>query len=165
MASAQLIQWSETRRIGIPELDEQHQAMVTMLNELHLAIVGKKGREMSGLILDRLDEYPDRHFSREEELMQQLRYSGLDTHREEHEDFMRQVANLRDRLEEGGTKITFELLHFLKAWLSQHIHESDRRFGAYIATADHAGSKAAPTAGARPVQEPPRGWWQSWMES
>ena len=163
MASAQLIQWSEARRIGIPELDEQHQAMVAMLNELHLAIVAKSGRETSGLILDRLEEYPARHFSREEHLMQRACYSGFDTHREEHEDFMRQVANLRDRLDEGGSKITFELLHFLKAWLAQHIHESDRRFGAFIATTDHVRSRTGHTMDPRSLPEPPRGWWQSWM--
>lgn len=165
MASAQLIQWSDKRCIGVPELDEQHRAVVNMLNDLHLAIVGRNGREISSQILDRLDEYPARHFSREEDLMQRARYSGFETHREEHEDFMRHVADLRDRIEAGGSKITFELLHFLKAWLAQHIHESDRRFGAFVVTTDHVRSPAGRSGESGSPAEPPRGWWQSWMES
>jgi len=163
MASAELIQWSDKRRIGIPELDEQHQAMVSMLNELHLAIIGRNARETSRTILERLAEYPARHFPREEDLMQRVGYSGLDAHREQHEELARQVIDLRERLDAGGNKLTFELLHFLKTWLAQHIHESDRRFGAFIATTEQFQSHTGHPGHGNSRTEQNRGWWQSIM--
>jgi hemerythrin len=46
------------------------------------------------------------------------------------------------------------LLHFLKVWLSKHITESDKRFGAFAL--DHG--VAAPAAAA-PKSRP---WWKFW---
>ncbi len=132
MATAQLLQWSESLNIGIREIDEQHKALIAMVNELHQAIVARNAKDTAREILDRLAEYPGTYFRDEEGLMQRSGYSALDTHRQQHEDLIRRVSELRDQFDTGNSKITFELMFILKTWLSRHVNESDRRFGAYL---------------------------------
>lgn len=62
--------------------------------------------------------------------MQLSGYSALDTHRQQHEDLIRRVGELRDRFGTGNSKITFAVMFVLKARLARHGIESDRRFGA-----------------------------------
>lgn len=132
MATAQPIQWTEKLRVGIREIDEPHQAMIAMVNELHQAIVARNAKDTAREILDRLAEYPVTYFRDEEGLMQRSGYTALDSHRQQHEDLIRRVGELREQFDTGNSKITFELMFVLKSWLARHINESDRRFGAYM---------------------------------
>lgn len=132
MEKSQLLQWSENLKIGIREIDEQHKALIAMVNELHQAIVARNAKDTARQILDRLADYPRTYFHEEEGLMQRSGYSALDTHRQQHEDLIRRVGELRKQFDSGNSKITFELMFVLKAWLARHVNESDRRFGAYM---------------------------------
>jgi hemerythrin len=132
MATAQLLQWSENLKIGIREIDEPHKALIAMVNELHQAIVARNAKDTARDILDRLADYPRTYFRDEEGLMQRSGYSALGSHREQHEDLIRRVSELREQFDTGNSKITFELMFILKAWLARHVNESDRRFGAYM---------------------------------
>lgn len=135
MATTQLLQWSENLKIGIREIDEQHKALIAMVNELHQAIVARNAKDTARQILDRLADYPRTYFCDEEGLMQRSGYSALDSHRQQHEDLIRRVGELRDQFDTGNSKITFELMFILKTWLARHVNESDRRFGAYLMAA------------------------------
>ncbi len=132
MATAQLLQWSENLRIGIREIDDQHKALIAMINELHQAIVARNAKDIAREILDRLADYPLTYFRDEEGLMQRSGYSALESHREQHEDLIRRIGELRNQFDAGNSKITFELMFILKQWLTRHVNESDRRFGAYM---------------------------------
>ncbi|HMX15664.1 MAG TPA: bacteriohemerythrin [Rhodocyclaceae bacterium] len=128
---SELFQWSDEFSVGLQEVDEQHKALVGMLNELHEAIHQHKGSDASRDILWRLAEYTRIHFTVEESLMRLLNYPEFEGHKQQHESLMTQVADLQQKLTTGQAKITFELLHFLKAWLTHHISENDKQFGAY----------------------------------
>jgi len=166
MSGKLLFQWTEEFNIGIDEIDEQHHGLVTLLNQLHEAIREHHGSTASRQILDRLVEYTRTHFSLEESLMRLTNYPGRDAHKQQHEDLIRQVQALQTKLDEEWIAISFELLHFLKNWLMQHINDSDRRFGIYFQTdglQKYAG-KVSPDELIQPV--PPKKkkrWWQRWF--
>ncbi len=128
---AVLFQWSESFSIGLQEVDEQHKVLVGLLNELHEAIVHHHGSRAARDVLNRLAEYTRTHFTVEESLMRILNYPEFAQHKQMHEDLLHQVLELQLKLDSGQAAITFELLHFLKVWLTKHINESDKRFGAF----------------------------------
>jgi hemerythrin len=126
-----LFQWSDSFSIGLQEVDEQHKVLVGLLNELHEAIVKHHGSQAARDVLNRLAEYTRTHFTVEESLMRLLNYPEFQQHKQMHEDLLHQVIDLQHKLDTGQAAITFELLHFLKVWLTKHINESDKRFGAF----------------------------------
>lgn len=128
---AVLFQWSESFSIGLQEVDEQHKVLVGLLNELHEAIIHHHGSKAARDVLNRLTEYTRTHFTVEESLMRILNYPEFPQHKQMHEDLLHQVIDLQLKLDSGQAAITFELLHFLKVWLTKHINESDKRFGAF----------------------------------
>ena len=128
-----LVEWSDELSVGIDEIDAQHKVLVGLINEMHEAIEQRHGSEVVESILTRLAEYTRIHFAVEESLMRLLGYPDFEAHREEHRALIMQVNDLRRKVETGKTAIGFELMHFLKLWLTKHIMESDQEYARYFA--------------------------------
>ena len=64
--------------------------------------------------------------------MRLTHYPGFDIHKKQHQELMQQVDALQQKVDKEKVAISFELLHFLKNWLVQHIIESDKRFGLHF---------------------------------
>lgn len=127
-----LIEWKPELSVGIEEIDEQHKVLVELLNQLHRAIVLHHAGQEVARILDELVSYTHTHFAVEESLMRLLAYPDYDAHRAQHERLIGQVLDFRRKLIDERRPITFELLHFLKQWLTLHIMESDQRYTAHF---------------------------------
>jgi hemerythrin len=128
----QLLEWNDSLSVGIEEIDNQHKALVGLLNQLHTAIHEKHGSSACMEILDKLVEYTRVHFTVEESLMRILGYPEYADHLEEHEKLIAQVVELQHKLKSGKANISFELLHFLRGWLTHHIMESDKAYVPYF---------------------------------
>lgn len=127
-----LVQWSDELSVGIEEIDNQHRILVDLLNELHRAIVEHRGSEAAHRILAELLEYTRIHFAVEESLMRILGYPDYEEHRHHHELLINEVQELSQKLEAGKKSVNFELLHFLKMWLTKHIMEEDRQYTSHF---------------------------------
>ena len=160
-SSHELFIWSDEYTVGIQEVDEQHKTLVSLLNQLHDAILHKIGRVASREILDRLAEYTTTHFLLEESLMRVAGYPGFAIHKQQHEDLLREVQELQHKLDQEHVTITFELLHFLKSWLTHHIIESDKRFGAYLKKKGGITQYASWSQETQGVMEK-KMWWKFW---
>jgi hemerythrin len=161
MSANDLFNWSENYNIGIQEVDEQHRVLVSLLNQLHEAIREHHGKATSREILDRLAEYTRTHFLLEESLMRLTHYPGFEIHKQQHEDLIRQVQDLQYKLDQENATITFELLHFLKNWLTQHINDSDKRFGVFFQTAGLT-QYAAWSNEVQSTMKKKKWWWKFW---
>ena len=161
MATEKLLEWSDSYKVGIQEVDEQHKELVGMLNALHQAIVEHHAKEASRRILDQLADYTRTHFLLEESLMRVTHYPGFDLHKQQHEELIRQVKDLQHKLDHENAAITFELLHFLKVWLTQHINESDKRFGAFFESAGLT-QYATWSKEVETTMQKKKWWWKFW---
>jgi hemerythrin len=123
-----LIEWSDKLSVGIEEIDQQHRVLVGMLNEFHDAIHHHKGSEVARQIIKRLTDYTLIHFAVEEGMMRLLDYPDYEEHKEEHDALIEEIQQLSAKLVSGKKSVNFELLHFLKVWLTKHIQESDRHY-------------------------------------
>jgi hemerythrin len=161
MSDTELFKWSDDFSVNIQEVDEQHKVLVSLLNQLHTAILEHHGKTTAHEILNRLAEYTRTHFMLEESLMRLTHYPGFEIHKQQHEDLMGEVQALQHKLDNENATITFELLHFLKNWLVQHINESDKRFGAHFQKAG-LGQYASWTKEVEQTMTKKKWWWKFW---
>jgi hemerythrin len=129
------IDWSDDLSVGIEEIDEQHKVLLKLINQMHTAIHKRQGSETVHTILTELIEYTRIHFAVEESLMRILNYSGYTEHHEQHQELLNHVVELQQKIELGKTSISFELMHFLKTWLTQHILEEDMLYSGFFLAA------------------------------
>lgn len=122
-----LIEWDDSLSVGIQEIDEQHKVLVHLLNSLHQAIRDHHGREAVEATLTQLADYTRIHFTVEESLMRIMGYPDYEPHKAQHEALIGQLQGFQQRVASGDA-VTFELLHFLRNWLTHHIQEGDTRY-------------------------------------
>lgn len=127
-----LVNWSDQLSVNIRQIDEQHKKLVSMLNELHDAMLNGKGRDVLSQILDGLAEYTVTHFATEENLMKKYNYPGYVNHKAEHDRFVEKVSEFKEKLSQGQLTLTMEVLNFLKDWLTSHIMGSDKKYGPFL---------------------------------
>jgi hemerythrin len=129
---SEFIPWSDELSVGIEEIDEQHKVLVGLVNRMHDAIEEHHGSEAVVEILTELADYTKIHFAVEESLMRILGYPGYEDHKVIHDELLEHVVELQDKVAAGRTAISFELMHFLRTWLSKHIMEEDMQYSGFF---------------------------------
>jgi hemerythrin len=163
--STVLFEWSKSMEIGIDEIDDQHQELVVLLNRLFVSMVQREREKATIEILDALIDYTKTHFTLEEQLMRDAKYEAQEyaLHQRAHRDFIEKVdAAARKSLVEGKS-VSFEMIHFLKHWLREHILVSDRQFADAVLRAGYVPARRPPVMPSMtPAGEVPRPWWKLW---
>ena len=144
MTTADLFHWSDDFNVDIQEVDEQHKVLVDLLNQLHHAIMERRGKAASREILDQLADYTRTHFLLEESLMRVLHYPGLEIHKQQHE------------------RLPLNCYTFLKMWLIQHINESDKRFGDFFAKSSNLQQYSTWNKEVEQTMKKKKWWWKFW---
>jgi hemerythrin len=128
-----LLTWNERMSVGVATLDQDHQKLVSMLNDLHDQIYAGHGVESVGKTLDGLIAYTAGHFANEERFFAQTNYPAAAAHHKEHADLTQQVLAVRHKYMEGATEaLSMEVLSFLKDWLLHHIQGSDKKYSSHL---------------------------------
>jgi hemerythrin-like metal-binding protein len=116
-------------RVGFDVIDEQHQAMGDMLEQLNAALALQEPADVLIKQFDELVAYAGFHFQTEEQLMEQYHYPDASAHRDEHQRLVGEAKYLKARFMEGGELL---VLQWIKDWLIGHISGSDRRLSEYL---------------------------------
>lgn len=127
-----LFVWSDKFSVNIKEIDEQHKKLVSLVNDLHIAMQTGKGKELLGKILQNLIDYTAKHFAHEEHLMKKHGFAEYLKHKAEHEKLVSQVLDFQKKFQAGSAVLTLEIMSFLKDWVSKHIVETDKKFGPFL---------------------------------
>lgn len=132
------IDWSPKLSVGVHEVDEQHMKLVELVNEMHEAIQQHRASTVTLKILEDLIVYTKTHFQTEEALMNVFEYDDFAQHKATHDQLIDQIAALKKKLDAGEASVNFELMHFLKQWLTHHILGDDAKMGAYLVSVKKA---------------------------
>jgi len=123
-----LIRWTGAYSVGVPELDEQHQCLMELMNNFHQAMVEGQGRDKLEGVFAALTEYAAGHFRSEEEWMEGQGYPRLAEHRRQHEDLFRRLQELQGKSAAANPALSVSTAMFLSDWLREHILRSDRMY-------------------------------------
>ena len=127
-----LVEWNDELSVGLEEIDSQHKMLVQLLNSLHEAIVTGKDDKQIARTLHELRQYTVIHFAVEESLMRIFDYPDYENHRHHHQELTKQVVDLQRKLKTGEEKLSMEVLHFLRHWLTYHIQGDDKKYAPFL---------------------------------
>jgi len=127
-----LITWSAQLSVGIDSIDEQHKKLINMINALNDAIADGSAKTIMQNIFDGLTVYTEKHFGYEEQLFAQYGYVESAAHKAEHAALLKQVNELKIKMEGGDFMIGIEVMAFLKEWLTNHIMRTDMAYTEFL---------------------------------
>lgn len=120
------LQWNEALSVGIAEIDDQHKTLIDIAARLEKSIAAGTANDEIGNILKELTEYSNGHFQTEEALMQKAGYAGMAIHVKQHGQFRNKLIEYLMRMRRGQGVSAYEILYFLKTWVSDHIMTYDK---------------------------------------
>ena len=125
-----LLVWQPELDTGIDVIDQQHQRIVELINQLHHVRETHDRQELAD-VLEELVDYTLSHFAFEEELLEESGYAFGPAHKRVHDMFTRRVGEYRMRFE-AGEDITAELHGMLARWLFNHIRNDDKSYSRHV---------------------------------
>ncbi|RMG01332.1 MAG: bacteriohemerythrin [Planctomycetota bacterium] len=123
-----LVGWNPGLSVNVAEIDSQHRKLIDLINKLHDAMKQRKGNEVVAPVLGELINYTKTHFQTEEQYFQRLNYPKAASHKLQHAEFVRKVADFESQYKAGKMTLTLELMNFLANWLKSHIQGSDKAY-------------------------------------
>lgn len=127
-----VVKWDSSFRVGISEMDQQHQIMMSMINELNDSIIQCKSREILEKALDGLVLYAKKHFAVEEKLFLQYAYPWTATHQAEHQAFLQKVTEILQEYQNGKSCLDALIPAFMSSWLKNHIIGKDKTYSYFF---------------------------------
>jgi hemerythrin len=137
------VAWDPQLSVGQAQIDAQHQELFRRIAGLLEAIQLGRGGDEVQRVLAFLGDYVHLHFGAEEALMVQHGYPQRTEHLEQHREFIRGLAQLKQELGRMGP--TAELAALvggrLVDWLREHIAATDLALGTWLAAQERAGPR------------------------
>lgn len=126
------IEWTTSLSVGVTDIDEQHQRLFTIIDELSNAKKDSLDSASILAILRQLVDYSDYHFRTEDNYMIENNYPLFLSHRKEHLAYIRKMGDLINALERKDNSLSEDILEFLHNWWHNHITDSDLKYARYI---------------------------------
>lgn len=133
--------WTDTLKMGIKEIDEQHQVLFDVLARLESAIGNDDRWSAVHFALVELDNYVKIHFTVEEALMRLHGYPDIDAHIVQHREFSARLSSVKQHSIQRD--VSDEMTGLLKDWLVNHIDKVDKAYVPHLRTAPLAGPSSA----------------------
>ncbi len=124
--------WNPSYSVGVKEMDNQHQAMIDIINRLHEAMRTGKGSQEAGTIVTEMINYAKFHFAAEEKILADHSYPGHLSQKTKHNGFLKKALDFQDQYQKGKIGLSIEILNFLKDWWGGHILGDDQKYGPYL---------------------------------
>lgn len=121
--------WKDEYSCGIAEIDSQHKKLFEIGTRLYdLASLDDRFDHYDEIVntLEELRDYTVYHFGYEEKLMEKHGYSHLETHKIEHDFFVKKLVRLEKKdFDADQGKAVVEMLEFVSSWIAAHILKTD----------------------------------------
>ena len=131
-----LLDWNEkTMALGIKLIDEQHKELLKIINLLAKSINENSQRKDILLIVEKLIDYVEYHFSAEEELFEKFHYEESKEHKDNHVKFTQKFVDIKNKitndksyLNMSSIDISIDIYIYMTNWFINHISGSDRKY-------------------------------------
>ncbi|PIE34622.1 hypothetical protein CSA56_07190 [candidate division KSB3 bacterium] len=128
------IKWNDLMKIGVQEIDEQHQTLIDAIDRLGEAMLSDQQSEKIEEVLTFIIQYSQTHFKTEEAYFD--RYDGpeIQANKQDHAWFVKTSASFMEDFRKKGADLNLiiKIHKFLVDWLLQHILEIDTALRKYV---------------------------------
>ena len=133
-----LFVWDDSCKTGIAGIDQDHEALVNLINDLYEAMQDGSGGALLLPIFSALKHYTETHFAKEERYMLDCNAPDQEKHIQEHQLMTAKLADLERRHRSGEAAISLQALTFLRDWLKNHICVVDQAMAARVREKNNA---------------------------
>ena len=127
-----LINWTTGMSVNVAEMDNQHKALIDIINQLHEAMRTGKGSLEIGAIVDQMVDYTRKHFSYEEQVLSSNQYPQFQRQKAEHDAFIQKAVEYKRDALQGKLALSVQVSQYLKEWWTRHIQVEDKQYGGYL---------------------------------
>jgi len=130
----QLVVWEDRYATGVEEVDEQHQRLVVLTNELYEAcLTGNEEKEaMFKTAMSRMVDYVREHFAAELVILERINYPRFQEHKQQHATLVQNILEAVKEHDEGKPFVPNNFVRTLKDWVFGHIAIYDRLYADYV---------------------------------
>jgi len=122
-----LITWMDEYALGIEEVDEDHRALIKLINDLHAALDAGSGDEDVVRFLTEVHARVAAHFAAEERIMRRSGYIEYDAHKGDHSRLLDEILDMIDGYGEVYSLAPDLLGTRLENWFMVHFRTHDAR--------------------------------------
>ena len=127
-----LIEWKTEFEVGIPDVDHEHQEIITLINDLHEAMSGENATISVMDFLGEIYAHVAAHFALEEKIMRTNRYDHYRDHKADHERLLDELRDIMDDYEENAYFSDQEFAAHVERWFTEHFKTKDARLHKYL---------------------------------
>ncbi|KPQ34710.1 MAG: hemerythrin [Phormidesmis priestleyi Ana] len=118
--------WQDEYLIGDARIDQEHQILFNMVNDLHAAIQTAASPVRLQAMIQTMADHTAEHFQHEEALMLMHNYPGYGRHKQVHDNLLAKVSRLLAQFDQQEVVLSDRLTEFLTEWLAHHIRGEDQ---------------------------------------
>lgn len=122
------VKWKKEFSVENELIDGQHKELFRLINAFYNNIKIKSAKEATLNAIIDMENYIHTHFADEEAIMSKVGYKYLPEHIKEHQVFIENVADFKNRYMEGRLLLSLEVSGFIKTWITQHILIKDQMY-------------------------------------
>jgi len=123
-----VIKWDDKYSVDISIIDEEHKEFIDIINKAVAIKENNGNQEEVREVLYKMIKHALKHFATEETYMKKFNFPEFQLHRNEHLDFTNKTFDNLNKIIMGDYQVANEILEYLKQWLVNHIHGTDRKY-------------------------------------
>lgn len=128
----QLIAKSSMIKVHVHRFDEAHGQFVDVVNQIFSDYKAGTLSQNFQSVVQQLANLLHEHFKEEEELLEQHDYPGLEKHRAEHKQIIKQLQAFQTNSKPIGSYMLLELMQFLFNVITIHTKTVDAEYGPFL---------------------------------
>ena len=126
------LDWREEWNSGSEIIDEQHQALITLANEVVNLTLADIDEAEANQILDGIIQHVIKHFKEEEEILSALGYPYVKNHEQLHDELIKRAEQLEVAYIKKEVKLSAFFSFLLDEVIVGHMLDADTKFFPYI---------------------------------
>jgi hemerythrin-like metal-binding protein len=123
--------WKPEYNLGIELIDNQHQQLTGIIDELFVSVQELKQIEQAKIVIQKLFDYTEFHFGMEEKYFEKFGWKESPLHKAEHKKFVNKILEFQ-KVVDKGLPATFQIIIFLKDWFANHVLVSDKQYVSFF---------------------------------
>jgi hemerythrin len=124
-------EFSDTLKIGVPEIDAEHALQVQLIRSIKKAL--SDGDRITAIeLMTQLDDFTNAHFIAEQLLMRLNSYPAYRAHEDAHDQLIDELRRLRHSVATSEPDHSIATTNTIERWLVDHIQTADRALGTFL---------------------------------
>ncbi len=119
--------------LEISQMDEEHQKLIEIMNNLHHKNELRRGKSELSKIIQELYDYVVFHFQSEETYLLSIQYPNLEAHKKIHVKLLLELKHFQLEYDlQNSSTLNARFFEFLEMWLSSHIQHFDKDYSLFL---------------------------------